>query len=80
MVRTSVDIQKEVGTADFSIPYQILWLTVIYGTRITGDIGYYFLGELSSCSGTSTNTHTMVTLPTILGRQPSWLQTTNHVN
>jgi hypothetical protein len=27
----SVDMQKEVGTADFSVPYQILWLTVIYG-------------------------------------------------
>jgi hypothetical protein len=37
---TSVDMRKEVGTTDFSIPYQILWLTVIYGARITGDIGY----------------------------------------
>jgi hypothetical protein len=63
----SVDMQEEVGTADFSIPYQILWLTIICGARITGDIGYYFLGEISSCSGTFTNTHTMVPLPTILG-------------
>jgi hypothetical protein len=77
---TSVDMQKEVGTTDFSIPYQILWLAVIYGARIVGDISYYFLGELSSCTGTSTNTHTMVPLPTILGQQPPWLLTTNHVN
>jgi hypothetical protein len=63
----SVDMRKEVGTADFSVPFQILWLTIIYGARITGDIGYYFLGELSSCSGISTNTHTMVPLTTILG-------------
>jgi hypothetical protein len=48
MVRASVDMQKEVGTTDFSVPFQILWLTVIDGARITGDIGYYFLGELSS--------------------------------
>jgi hypothetical protein len=34
----SVDMQKEVGTADFSVLFQILWLTVIYGARITGDI------------------------------------------
>jgi hypothetical protein len=37
---TSVNRQKEVGTADFSVPFQILWLTTIYGARITGDIGY----------------------------------------
>jgi hypothetical protein len=80
MVRASVDMQKEVGTADFSVPFQILWLTIIYGARITGNIGYYFLGELSSCSGTSTNTHTMVPLPTILGRRPSWLLTTNQID
>jgi hypothetical protein len=55
MVRTSVDMQKEVGTTNFSVPFRILWLTVIYGARITDDIGYYFLGELSNCSGTSTN-------------------------
>jgi hypothetical protein len=36
----SVDMWKEVGTTDFSVPFQILWLTVIYGARITGDIGY----------------------------------------
>jgi hypothetical protein len=36
----SVDMRKEVGTADFSVPFQILWLTIIYGARITGDIGY----------------------------------------
>jgi hypothetical protein len=35
-----VDMQKEVGTTDFSVPYQILWLTVIYGAKITSDIGY----------------------------------------
>jgi hypothetical protein len=69
MVCASVDMQKEVGIGDFSIPFQILWLTVIYGARITGEIGYYLLGELSSCSRTSTNTHTMVPLPTILGQQ-----------
>jgi hypothetical protein len=80
MVRTSGYMQKEVGTADFSFPFQILWLTVIYDARITGDIGYYFLGELSSCSGTSTNTHTMVPLPTILGRQPPWLLTTIQID
>jgi hypothetical protein len=40
MVCASVDMQKEVGTADFSIPFQILWLTVIYGARITDNIGY----------------------------------------
>jgi hypothetical protein len=67
MVRASIDMQKEVRTTDFSVPFQILWLTVIYVARITSDIGYYFLGELSSCGGTSTNTHTMVPLPTILG-------------
>jgi hypothetical protein len=36
----SIDMQKKVDTVDFSIPFQILWLTVIYGARITGDIGY----------------------------------------
>jgi hypothetical protein len=36
----SVDMQEEVGTTDFSTLYQILWLTVIYGARIIGDIGY----------------------------------------
>jgi hypothetical protein len=36
----SVDMQEGQDTADFSIPFQILWLTVVYGTRITGDIGY----------------------------------------
>jgi hypothetical protein len=36
----SVDMREEVGTSDFSIPYQISWLTVIYGAIITGDIGY----------------------------------------
>jgi hypothetical protein len=40
MVRASVDMQKEVGTANFSVPFQILWLTVIYDARITDDIGY----------------------------------------
>jgi hypothetical protein len=40
MVRTSVDMQKEVGIADFPVPFQILWLTVAYGARITDDIGY----------------------------------------
>jgi hypothetical protein len=36
----SVDMQEEVGTADSSVPFQILWLTIFYSTRITGDIGY----------------------------------------
>jgi hypothetical protein len=36
----SVDMQEEKDTADFSVPFQILWLTIIYGARITGDIGY----------------------------------------
>jgi hypothetical protein len=36
----SVDMQERKDTADPSIPFQILWLTVFYGTRITGDIGY----------------------------------------
>jgi hypothetical protein len=40
MVRAIVDMQKEVGTADLSVPFQILWLTVIYGARIIDDIGY----------------------------------------
>jgi hypothetical protein len=35
-----VDMQEEKDTTDPSIPFQILWLTVFYGTRITGDIGY----------------------------------------
>jgi hypothetical protein len=37
---TSVDMQKEIGRANFSVPFQILWLTIIYGARITGNIGY----------------------------------------
>jgi hypothetical protein len=36
----SVDMQEEDGIADLSIPLQILWLTVIYGARITSDIYY----------------------------------------
>jgi hypothetical protein len=36
----SVDMQEGKDTSDFSIPFQILWLTIVYGTRITGDIGY----------------------------------------
>jgi hypothetical protein len=36
----SVDMQEGKDTADPSIPFQILWLNVFYGTRITGDIGY----------------------------------------
>jgi hypothetical protein len=36
----SIDMRKEVGTTDFSVPFQILLLTIIYGTRITGDISY----------------------------------------
>jgi hypothetical protein len=36
----SIDMQEEVGTADFSVPFQILWLTVIYDARITGNICY----------------------------------------
>jgi hypothetical protein len=36
----AVDMQEGKDTADFSVPFQILWLTVVYGTRITGDIGY----------------------------------------
>jgi hypothetical protein len=35
-----VDMQEEKDTTDPSIPFQILWLTIFYGTRITGDIGY----------------------------------------
>jgi hypothetical protein len=34
----SIDMRKEVGTANFSVLFQILWLIVIYGARITGDI------------------------------------------
>jgi hypothetical protein len=37
---TSVDMQEGKDIADSSVPFQILWLTVFYGTRITGDIGY----------------------------------------
>jgi hypothetical protein len=37
---TSVDMQEGKDIADPSIPFQILWLTVFYGTRIIGDIGY----------------------------------------
>jgi hypothetical protein len=36
----SIDMWKEVGIADFSIRFEILWLTIIYGARTTGDIGY----------------------------------------
>jgi hypothetical protein len=36
----SVDMQEGKDTADSSVPFQILWLTVFYSTRITGDIGY----------------------------------------
>jgi hypothetical protein len=36
----SVDMQEGKDTADPSVPFQILWLTIFYGTRITGDIGY----------------------------------------
>jgi hypothetical protein len=36
----SVDMQEGKDTADFSAPYQILLLTVVYGARITSDIGY----------------------------------------
>jgi hypothetical protein len=35
-----VDMQEGKDTTDSSVPFQILWLTVFYGTRITGDIGY----------------------------------------
>jgi hypothetical protein len=37
---TSVDMQEGKDTSDSSVPFQILWLTVFYDTRITGDIGY----------------------------------------
>jgi hypothetical protein len=40
MVGASVDMREEVGTTNFSAPFQILWLTVIYDARITGDMGY----------------------------------------
>jgi hypothetical protein len=36
----SIDMQEGKDTADFSVPFQILWLTLCYGTRITSDIGY----------------------------------------
>jgi hypothetical protein len=36
----SVDMQEGKNTADSSVPFYILWLTIFYGTRITGDIGY----------------------------------------
>jgi hypothetical protein len=36
----SVDMQEGKDTTDSSVPFQILWLTVFYDTRITGDIGY----------------------------------------
>jgi hypothetical protein len=36
----SIDMQEGKETADPSVPFQILWLTVFYGTRITSDIGY----------------------------------------
>jgi hypothetical protein len=36
----SVDMREGKDTADFSVPFQILWLTIVYGARITGDIGY----------------------------------------
>jgi hypothetical protein len=36
----SVDMREGKDTADFSVPFQILWLTVVYGAGITGDIGY----------------------------------------
>jgi hypothetical protein len=36
----SIDMHEGKDTADSSIPFQTLWLTVFYGTRITGDIGY----------------------------------------
>jgi hypothetical protein len=35
-----VEMQEGKDTADPSIPFQILWLTIFYGTRITGNIGY----------------------------------------
>jgi hypothetical protein len=35
-----VDMHEGKDTADSSIPFQTLWLTVFYGTRITSDIGY----------------------------------------
>jgi hypothetical protein len=36
----SVDMQEGKDTADSFVPFQILWLTIFYGTRITGNIGY----------------------------------------
>jgi hypothetical protein len=36
----SVDMQEGKDTADPSVPFQILWLTVFYSTRITCNIGY----------------------------------------
>jgi hypothetical protein len=36
----SIDMQEGKDTADSFDPFQILWLTVVYDTRIAGDIGY----------------------------------------
>jgi hypothetical protein len=36
----SVDMHEVKDTANSSVPFQTLWLTGFYGTRITGDIGY----------------------------------------
>jgi hypothetical protein len=36
----SVDMHEGKDTAESSVPFQTLWLTIFYGTRITGDIGY----------------------------------------
>jgi hypothetical protein len=36
----SIDMHEGKDTADSPVPFQTLWLTVFYGTRITGDIGY----------------------------------------
>jgi hypothetical protein len=35
-----VDMHEGKDTADSFVPFQTLWLTIFYGTRITGDIGY----------------------------------------
>jgi hypothetical protein len=37
---TSVDMHEGKDTTDSPVPFQTLWLTIFYGTRITGDIGY----------------------------------------
>jgi hypothetical protein len=37
---TSVDMQEGKDIADSSVPFKTLWLTIFYGTRITGDTGY----------------------------------------